>query len=184
MSEKNLAFPYSKAFLDLSIQENKLESSYADMLSIIDIGEENPELKLVLQNPLVSLEKKKTILLEVLKFLKPETKKLLEILIQKERAGLVFSVAQEFTRQYREYHKILSVSITTAQALKPKMEKEIRSHLEKVLSGKIELTQTVDPEVIGGLLIRIGDHQFDGTIRKSLLEMKNNLLEKRFQNQY
>jgi F-type H+-transporting ATPase subunit delta len=182
MSDKNLAFPYSKAFLDLSIQENRLDLAHKDMQSLSKIGEENPELKLALQNPLIPLVKKKNILLQVMGNLSPATLKLLELLIEKERPGLVFTVADEFARLYREYLKIQAVEITTAQVIKPELEKEILAHLEKALAGKIEMTKKVDPELIGGLMIRIGDKRYDGTIRKSLLEVKKNLMEKRFHN--
>lgn len=178
MSKKTLAFPYSKAFFDLESEENRLESAYSDMKIISQIGNENPELTLALENPLIPLEKKRILLLQVMRSLNPKTLNLVELLIQKERASLIFSVADEFSRQYREFKKILSIEITTAQSLKPALEKKIQTHIEKVLSEKIEMKKNIDPDVIGGLMIQIGDKRYDGTIRKSLLDLKKKLLEK------
>jgi len=178
MSEKSLSYPYAKAYLDLSKENGTLDMGLKDMELISQTGADNPELKTVLANPLHSLDKKRDILFSIFKALQPETKKLIEILFQKERPGLIFSVASEFISQYRVFKNIQRVEVCTAAPISSKLQDQILQELEKSLNGKVEIVHTVDPELIGGMVVQIGDRRYDGTIRKSLQNVKKSLMDR------
>ena len=183
MSEQTIAFPYAKAFIEQSLLENWLEKANSDMELISRVGIENPALGQALKNPLIHLEKKRSLIVSVFsKSIESKTMKFLDILVQKERAGVLMAVAEEFSRQYREYHHIQAVEVITAFPLGPKLESEVLSHLEKELQQKVFLTKSVDSDLIGGILIKIGDRQYNGTIRKGLTEIRKSLMEKSFIN--
>ncbi len=179
--DKTIAYPYAKAFLEQSLAEDILENAYRDMESISKVGNENPDLVFALRSPLIHLSKKKEILKDVFEQrLHPKTLNLLYLLVAKERASFLFSVAAEFSRQYQEYHTILEIEMVTAFPINSVTENKLLNQLESKLAGKIKLRKTVDSDLIGGILIKIGDYRYDGSIRKNLVEVKKCLMQKSF----
>lgn len=185
MSDQSQAYPYAKAYLDQSLIENKLEKAYSEMILLLRVGEDNPILEITLKSPLIHISKKIEIVLAIFSTqLEERTMRFLKLILQKERSGLLFSIAMEFIRQYREYHNIIIVEVISPTILGKDIEEEILQVLKKQLPNKIELKKEVDPELIGGLILKIGDRQYDGSIRRSLREVKKGLLENSFLNQY
>jgi F-type H+-transporting ATPase subunit delta len=100
---------------------------------------------------------------------------LLHVLVEKRREPLLDNIVEEFDR-YRDQHEgRVRARVVTARKLDPELLNALRSALEQRTKKSIDLTETVDPEVIGGLRVNVGDRVLDGTLRRNLQDMRRNL---------
>ena len=100
---------------------------------------------------------------------------LLHILVEKRREPLLDNVVEEFDR-YRDRHEgRVRARVTTARKLDDQLLGALKTAIEQRTQKSVELTETVDPEVIGGLRVSVGDRVLDGTVRRSLQDMRRSL---------
>jgi F-type H+-transporting ATPase subunit delta len=100
---------------------------------------------------------------------------LLHVLVDKRRETLLDNVVEEFGR-YRDQHEgRVRARVVTARKLDDELLSTLRSALEQRTQRSVDLTETVDPEVIGGLRVNVGDRVLDGTLRRSLQDMRRSL---------
>ena len=100
---------------------------------------------------------------------------LLNVLVEKRREPLLDNVVEEFDR-YRDQHEgRVRARVVSARKLDDDLLEALRTALEQRTKKSIDLTETVDPEVLGGLRVNIGDRVLDGTVRRSLQDMRRSL---------
>jgi F-type H+-transporting ATPase subunit delta len=100
---------------------------------------------------------------------------LLNVLVEKRRESLLDNVVDEFDR-YRDRHEgRVRAKVVTARKLDEDLLSALRSALEQRTQKTVDLTETIDPEVIGGLRVSVGDRVLDGTVRRSLQDMRRTL---------
>ncbi len=181
MGDLQVAYPYAKAFLDLSISNNRLDLAMGDMEMLKKVGIENPSLVQALKSPLIHRERKLEILVAIFsKNIQKETFNFLELILQKERIEWVFTMVDEFLRLYKSYLNMVEIEITTAIPLTKKLEDAILIRLKsdfikdfhKDFKGEMVLIKSIDPDLIGGMIIKIGDRKYDGSIRKGINDVK------------
>jgi F-type H+-transporting ATPase subunit delta len=101
---------------------------------------------------------------------------LLHTLVRKRRESLLDNIVEEFD-QFRDRHEgRVQASVTTARELDPDLAKELHKALEERTKKTVVLNERVDPEVIGGMRVNLGDHVFDGTVRRALQDMRRSLV--------
>jgi F-type H+-transporting ATPase subunit delta len=99
---------------------------------------------------------------------------LLNVLVEKRREALLDNIVEEFDR-YRDQHEgRVRARVVTARKLDDELLSALRTALEERTQKSVDLTETVDPEVIGGLRVNVGDRVLDGTLRRSLQDMRRN----------
>lgn len=97
---------------------------------------------------------------------------LLHVLVEKRREPLLDNVVEEFDR-YRDRHEgRVRARVVTARKLDDDLLDALRSAIEQRTQKAVDLTETIDPEVIGGLRVNVGDRVLDGTLRRSLQDMR------------
>lgn len=178
MSEERVASRYAKSLLELSQEKGSLEGVYQDMLSFTKTLNGSRDLSLVLRNPIIKHDKKLAILTALFgKSMTELTMAFFRIVTQKNREEILESVATEFVKQYNTLKGIQKATVTTAVPLTP----ELRSTFQQMVvdrTGKtVELQEVVDPAVVGGYVLRIGDQQIDNTIRTNVQKLKNKFKE-------
>lgn len=100
---------------------------------------------------------------------------LLNILVDKRREPLLDNIVEEFDR-YRDRHEgRLQASVTTARKMDVDLVEELRAALEQRTRKSVVLHERIDPEVLGGIRVNLGDYVLDGTIRRSLQDMRRSL---------
>ncbi|ALI99200.1 ATP synthase F1 subunit delta [Rufibacter tibetensis] len=179
MSDERVASRYAKSLLELSQEQGSLEQVYADMLSFTRVLNQNRDLSLVLRNPIIKHDKKLSILTAVFGGNMAElTMAFFRIITQKHREAVLESVAQEFVTQYNLLSGIQKATVTTAVPLTPELRATFQQMVAERTGGmKVELKEVVDPAVVGGYVLRIGDQQIDNTIRTSVQRLKNKFKE-------
>lgn len=173
MSELRVASRYAKSLIDLAIERNELEQVFNDIKSFLAATKASSELVAVLKNPIVPIDKKGKILSGLFAGKVSKTvESFFEIVVNKGRAEVLYGTAKEFVNQYNEKKGILKARVSSASALTESAEKEIVSIVEQATGKKVELIKTVDPNLIGGFVLTVGDKQFDTSIAKSLNNLK------------
>lgn len=186
MSTIRVASRYAGSLLELSVEKGQLETVHQDMNRLMDLAASNRDLKVMLQSPLISAEKKVNVLNALFeKSNTPLITSFFNLLAQKGREGMVLDIAKEFHRQYNLHNKIQEAEVITTFPLNESLRMSFIS-LIKEISGKdkIELKEKVDEELIGGFVLTVGDKQIDESLSSKLSQLKlkftQNLYEKKY----
>ncbi|MGI4021274.1 MAG: ATP synthase F1 subunit delta [Janthinobacterium lividum] len=173
MSEFKVATRYAKSLIDLAEEQHLLEEINADMVLFVKTLKANSLLNAVLRNPIISPLKKIDILNAIFTGkVQPDTLGFFKIMVDKMRSGILFETAKEFVEQYDQKKHIVKVLIVSALPLSESNRAEAIEAVKKATGGDVVLEEKVDPALIGGFIITIGDRQFDSSISNALNKLK------------
>ena len=177
MATSRIATRYSKSLLDLATANNTLDAVKGDMEVIVSICAESKELRSLLNNPIVRVEDKKAVLDKVFANVDTSTRSFISLLADKRREGELANVAANFIASYNEMKGIASATVVTATALTGDVLATMKSYVSTLL-GKtdIDLTNDVDPTIIGGIIIKHEDKLLDKSVSKELREIRKQLI--------
>ncbi|MCE3295322.1 MAG: synthase subunit delta [Crocinitomicaceae bacterium] len=175
MKATKSASRYAKALLELAIEQNKTEVVSRDMRRFTEAFRETREFQLFLDSPVINADKKNAILNEVFPGFDMLTRSFIELLVRKGRENALGQIADSFDAQLKSHLGIIPVTLISAQALDEATKKTILSKLEKSLNGKLELEEKIDPSLIGGFIVKMGDTQIDASVSNKLKNLKVNL---------
>jgi len=173
MSELTVASRYAKSLIDLAAEQKLVEKVKDDMDLFHDTLKANPELKAVLANPIVSHQKKTKILEEVFgKRVNKVTIGFFKLMIDKGRGEVLYFTAQEYVHLYDVANNIIEARVVSATALSASNKNTLTADIEKATGGKVKLQTKVDPSLIGGFVLTVGDRQVDTSIANDLRKLK------------
>lgn len=178
MQSKNLRVSkrYAKALLALAIENNILEEAYHDMKLISKAFSYDKELKIVLKSPIIRERKKQNILGRLFgEKVHPLILKYIQIIARKRRASLLDGISSQFINVYKAHLNIEPVRVTTAMAIDEPMREKVMAVARKLTPRNIEFQEKVDPEIIGGFILDLGDRRYDASIKRKLSDMKKHL---------
>jgi F-type H+-transporting ATPase subunit delta len=177
MSDFRAAARYAKSLIDLSMEKNLLEQVHADMQSFLTVFKQNHSLQAMLKSPIITSDKKMAVLNKVFgASFQKLTMQFFEIITRKNRSAYLDSIARSVISQYNDLKNIATATVKSAVALDSKTYDEIKSFIAKATGKNIELQTIVEPKLIGGMVIKIGDKLFDASIAGSLNKAKQELL--------
>jgi len=173
MSEITVAIRYAKSLIDLSVEQKALEAVNADMEFFVRTIKANSELNAVLVNPIIYHDKKIQILDAIFGGkVSPVTIAFFKLMVNKNRAEVLYPAAQEFINQYDVINNIIKATVVSAAELSEANKKTIIAEIEASTKGTVKLTAKVDPTLIGGFILTVGDRQVDTSISSSLTKLK------------
>ena len=173
MSEIKVASRYAKSLLDLAIEKKVEKEVRADMQLFADTLKANSELATVVKNPIISLDKKKSILAAIFAGkLQDITYSFFNIMVNKGRAAVLEGAAKEFINQYNIHNNINAVKVVSAVPLTEASKADIANQVKAVLGGEVVLNASVDENLIGGIVLTIGDKQYDASVSSKLSQLK------------
>lgn len=173
MRETRVASRYAKSLLGLCIESGNLEEAYEDMSLIANTCAESKDLSLLLKSPIVKPEKKIKVLTEVFsKHISAVSNTFISIIIKHGRENYLAEIAVQFQRQYKEHKKIVTAVVSSAMGLDEAVRKIVLKTIEDSVKSEVELLEKKDKDLIGGLVIRIGDKQYDASIQRKLNDLK------------
>jgi len=179
MSIFTVASRYAKSLLELANEQSNLDTVKSDIDGVIVALKSNSELQAVLKNPIISGDKKVNILKALFEGkVNPFVISFFQILVSKGRAAIILEIAEEFIREYNEVKGIVKATVTSASPLSAENLNVLGNKISQEIQASVLLTNNVNPSLIGGLVIRVGDRQIDASIAGRL-----NKLEKHFANQ-
>jgi F-type H+-transporting ATPase subunit delta len=185
MSDIRVASRYAKSLIELAQERGILENVYQDMLLFTKTVTANRDLALMLRNPIVKHNKKLAVLKAIFTGKVSDlTLSFFTIITEKNREAVLSTVATEFLTQYNLLKKVQKAQVTTAAPLTPALRSEINQMvLNRTGMNTVVLEEVVDPAIIGGFVLRIGDVQIDDSISTSLLRLKNKLKDNSYTSQ-
>jgi F-type H+-transporting ATPase subunit delta len=166
-----VARPYAEALFKAARERNVL-GAVAEGLALVAAAERDAQMRWALGNPKVSAKQKKELLAAVAgERMSPELSNLLSILVDNHREVLVGSIHEQFEELKNEHEKVLRARITSAQPLTDAQRAEIVGSLERRYGRKIEAELDVDPELLGGARVQVGDQVTNASVRDALAQM-------------
>jgi F-type H+-transporting ATPase subunit delta len=181
MRDIKVASRYAKSLLKIAIEENSLEDLHNDMVLVNDVCVNNKELTLLLQSPIIKTDKKTAIMNEIFTGkISTIATSFIAIIISKKRAGILGDIAASFIETYKLHKNIKTAQVTSAIPLSlAQKEKVIATLKASNDTESVDLKEIVDPSIIGGIIIKVGDQQVDESIKRKLtdleMEFDNNL---------
>jgi len=169
-----VAYRYARSLMELALEEGLLDGVNGDMRLVAGTCAASRELQVLLKSPVVKPDAKGRILEQVFGGrVGPVTTRFIGILVRKGREVLLPHVADAFNELYKQHKGIITVHVTSAAPLADKARDQVRALAGARHPGRtIELNEQVDPDLIGGLSIRIGDEQVDGTVSRRLADLR------------
>ncbi len=175
MRQTKVSRRYAKSLLDLAQEKGLMDAIYHDMVAIHKLCNTNKDFTLMLRNPLVNADRKKNILQAIFSGkLNNLTNMFLELLTSKKREMYLEAIAVDFIDEYKIIKGITTAMITAAHGLDDNMRKQVIELVRNSGTNEVELTEKINPELIGGFVLRIGNIQYDTTVAKNLNELKMN----------
>lgn len=173
MSEIQVASRYAKSLIDLAGEQNSLEPVRKDIELFLETCRANPELQAILKNPIIGLDKKANILDGIFgDKLNELILTFFKIVIRKGRSEILYGTAKEFINQYNVLKNIVKATVTSASPLSKENISQIEELVKQSTNGEVNLTSIVDPKLIGGFILKVGDKQFDTSISGKLNKLR------------
>ena len=177
MAKIRIARRYAKALFDLADDSNQLDRVWDDLKSLSSITKESAELAHFLQDPLLSTERKTVIFSTMLKDkLDALTLKFVLFLVEKKRIGLLQHCCTAFDDLYYLNRGILKVAIISAMEMGTDQINSIKQKLKEKFQKEIESHVSINPSLLGGFKVIVGDQVLDFTLETQLQRIKKNII--------
>lgn len=166
---------YATALLDLSIEQKNLDKTYSDIVSLQQTIEGSKELQSLLNSPIVKADKKRSILNAL--FSKDFTElstKYLDLLVKNGRESLIPEIANQFILQYNTHHNIVEAEVISAVKLDDAQREKVLSLVKH--DGKVNIVEKIDPSILGGFIVKVGDKQIDASISKKFKDLRKEII--------
>jgi F-type H+-transporting ATPase subunit delta len=174
MAKTAYARRYAQAVFQIALEKNELERWQSDLEIIADIVSDDSVLA-ALENPKLEPGYKIDIFSQNLKDINPLVLNLVRMLISKAAIGMIGSIADEYRVLLDDYHGIKSADVITAVPIDDKDKQKLAEELGTLIGSRITLKAEVDPEIIGGIVARVGGKLLDGSTRSKLMALKREL---------
>ena len=175
MTGSRAAIRYAKAILEMAQAQGTAAQVSEDMAQIAETMSTNAELAEFINNPTIKANTKEAALSEIFAGSQGITKGLFRLLFENQRFEILGHVAAQYKLQFDELNGMEIATVTTAFPITPDLEAKVLDKIKEFSDKKITLKNLVDPAIIGGFILRVGDQQFNASVAKSLTALKREL---------
>ncbi|HEV7398353.1 MAG TPA: ATP synthase F1 subunit delta [Pyrinomonadaceae bacterium] len=174
MSLQTIARRYAIALADVVLEQNEAAAVQEELNQWTEMVESNPLLKEAVSNPTVAYEQKRKVLQELIQRtrVRDTTANFLQVLLRNQRLNEIKEVNKWFGLILDERSGMVSAEVTTARPVGQDSIDALRQKLANLTGRKVRLKFTTDPDLIGGMVARIGSTVYDGSIKNQLHEME------------
>ena len=167
---------YAQAVFSLGKERGTLDAWQNDLGELATLTGDS-RVSSYLSNPSITADTKlATLEASLPSTVQPELRNLAKLLVVRDRTNLIPQIREIFEDQVRAERGITVAQVTTAEPLTADEEALVREKLTALTGNTIEITSTIDPEIIGGIVVRIGDQVIDGSVRNKLERMRTRLV--------
>lgn len=169
MLSNQLAAKYAQALCEVASEKSLLSEAEQQLTLVVELAEQNSDLKTLLYHPLVPVAAKKETLLGLFGSELNETvKNFLFLLIDKHREAALPAILHEYVLQANEKRNIVVAEVTTALQLSAAQEQALADKLSTVTGKTVKINQHVDTSIMGGVIVKVGDKLIDGSVARQL----------------
>lgn len=178
MSYEAVAKRYAQAIFELGVESSSVAALTDEVKQMAQVYESSPELRTVLENPLVSTAERQAVIDELATRmgLSATGKNTLGLLAQRQRVAALPAIAKELAHLADERAGIVRGTVTSAGPLSEPYFQKLQREVERLTGKKVLLERHQDPGLIAGLVVRIGDRIIDGSARARLEQVREQLL--------
>ncbi|RYZ04119.1 MAG: ATP synthase F1 subunit delta [Myxococcales bacterium] len=178
MSQAPVADRYARAIFELGVETNQLAAITEQVRRFAQVYASSAELRAVLENPVVELEKREAILADVAArlSLSGHGLNLIRLLSSRKKLRVVPDIARRLDRFSDEKAGVVRATVTSARPMPDSFYQKLVAELESATARKIVLERKEDPSLIAGFVTRIGDNTIDGSVKGRLTEIERQLV--------
>jgi F-type H+-transporting ATPase subunit delta len=180
MADRSVARRYAKALIDLATEYRGIEKVHQDLRNVLALVEaNNAQLLNALSNPVFTVAERRSVLSELLPRTGASglTRNTLMVLLEKGRFNDLPAIAEVYADMADGLFNRTRVVVETAEAMGPQLEAEVRAALSRVTGKEVVIQSVIKPELIGGMVARVGSRVYDASVRSQLEGLRQKLLQ-------
>lgn len=171
-----IADRYAQALFEVGEETQTTSELYQELSELVKILNENNDFYSFLKSPLISCEDKKTVMQNIFENqLSDSMNNFLKIVIDKDRMSVIEKIKESYKSLLNDKNNVLEGTAITAVALSEEEIKDLEKNLSKKYNKNVTLTNVVDEAILGGVLVKLGNEEIDGTVRTRLSNIKKQL---------
>jgi F-type H+-transporting ATPase subunit delta len=174
---EEIAQVYARSLFEVAQERDELDEIRDELNQFVDALNENRDLAVFFFSPYFSSEEKKDGLKRAIEGAADVFINFLEALIERHRMPAIFRIRTQYEQLWDEANKLLPVLVTTAVQLDESTITEIGERIGEQAGKKIELTSAVDPDILGGIVLRVGNFILDASIRNRLNQLRKQVAQ-------
>src|SRR3954447_19714009 len=169
---EEIAAVYARSLFEVAKEQNKLDAVREQLGAFADSLDETRELQVFFFSPYFSSKEKEDGLDRAVTDADPIVVNFLKLLIENHRMPVIFRLRRGFDGLWRKENRLLPVQVTSAVELDDATVKHIGDRIAEQTSRRIDLSSSVDPEILGGIVVRVGNSVLDASIRNRLEKLR------------
>jgi F-type H+-transporting ATPase subunit delta len=169
---EEIAAVYARSLFEVAKEQDKLDTIREQLGAFADALNETRELQVFFFSPYFSSKEKEDGLDRAVTDADPIVVNFLKLLIENHRMPVIFRLRREFDGLWRKENRLLPVQVTSAVELDDATVKHIGDRIAEQTSRRIDLSSSVDPEILGGIVVRVGNSVLDASIRNRLEKLR------------
>ena len=169
---EEIATVYARSLFEVAKEGGKLDVVREQLGQFTDALHDDRELQVFFFSPYFSTQEKKDGLEKAVTGADPIFQNFLELLLEKHRAPAIFRIRRELDELWEVENRLLPVQITSAIELDNKTIKSIGDRVGEQTGRKVDLSSTIEPDILGGIIVRVGNNIIDASIRTRLEQLR------------
>jgi F-type H+-transporting ATPase subunit delta len=174
---EEIARVYAEALFEVAKEKGKLDVIRDQLGRVADALDRDRELAVFFFSPYFSTAEKRDGIERAVIDAEPELINFLELLVEKHRMPVIFRIRRQFDEMWAEENKLLEVTLTSAVELDPEIVRRVGEEIERQTDRRVELQSRVDEQVVGGLVLQVGNMVLDGSIRNRLEKLRKEVAQ-------
>jgi ATP synthase F1 delta subunit len=166
---------YAEALFEVGRDKGKLDVLQQQLGQFADAVDRNRDLQVFLFSPYLSSIEKKQGIERAITGAEPELINFLELLVDKHRMTEVFRIRRELDELWKHENRRIDVTVTSAVELDSAVVEKIGQEVERQTGEKVDLSSTVDGEILGGIVLQVGNMVLDASIRNRLEKLRKSV---------
>lgn len=177
MSVQTVARRYASALADVVLERGEAREVQEELTTWERLFQSNENLREVLRNPTVALDQKRAVLNKLIERTQPRptTVNFLKVLLQNQRLTELGEINRKFAEMLDERAGMVAATVSTARSVPEEAQQRLQARLVSLTGKKVRINFATDPELIGGLVTRIGSTVYDGSVRNHLQLIKEKM---------
>lgn len=177
MDQSKITVRYAKALFLLAKEKKQLDVFEADISFVISVLKSSPDFSFLLESPVVrTSQKAKAVRIIFGDKINVATLRFLELIVENKREQHIPDICRNFIDLIRKEQGVVTAIVTSASPLSEKAIAQLKALLETSYKAKVEMSEKVNEELIGGLVLRVDDQQYDASIATQLRKVKETLM--------
>ncbi|HEX3875075.1 MAG TPA: ATP synthase F1 subunit delta [Solirubrobacteraceae bacterium] len=169
---EEIAIVYARSLFEVALEQGRLDTVREQLGQFADAVDQNHDLQVFFFSPYFSTQEKKDGLAATLKDADPAVTNFLELLLEKHRMPAIFRIRRQLDRLWEEENRLLPVQVTSATPLDKSTIAQIGDRISEQTGRNVELTAHVEPEILGGLVVQVGNSILDASIANRLEQLR------------